>query len=251
MKWRNIEMAVLENIGKIFGMFDKIDDLVYEPVKLLCDAVRVPLKRIEGNGEVKKEERTAELEKQAKKFEVGLDLYRKEKEMKLSIEQRKLEEEINQMVLADDLQRREDMINLEVEYRQKMAKAAAELGGIMVNIHVDARKKVLELYTTKEKEYLELQDSYKVQMFDTVKSLREAFPDGSGEDIIKNEVIKQLQLISDRSVAFCEMLRDDMKKVFKVLDDTIVTVENLGQKYFESQSNNRPALTENIVNAIE
>ena len=121
----------------------------------------------------------------------------------------------------------------------------------MVNIHVDARKKVLELYTTKEKEYLELQDSYKVQMFDTVKSLREAFPDGSGEDIIKNEVIKQLQLISDRSVAFCEMLRDDMKKVFKVLDDTIVTVENLGQKYFESQSNNRPALTENIVNAIE
>jgi hypothetical protein len=28
-----------------FGMFDKVDDIIYEPIKMVCDALRQPLKQ--------------------------------------------------------------------------------------------------------------------------------------------------------------------------------------------------------------
>ncbi len=54
--------------GKIFGMFDKVDDIVYEPIKLVCDALRQPLKKVEAHNEKLKVEHDQELAMQLKQF---------------------------------------------------------------------------------------------------------------------------------------------------------------------------------------
>ena len=74
---------------KFFGMFDKVDDIVYEPMKLVCDTLRQPI--------------------------------RQRREMKLAQEKRGMEEEINQMICDNDLRRREEMVQLEEKYRKEMA----------------------------------------------------------------------------------------------------------------------------------
>lgn len=244
-------MVVAQVIGKIFGMFDKIDDIVYEPVKLVCDALRQPLKQIEANNEKVKAEHKQELEKQLKQFETDLELDKKRREMELSVEQRKMEEEINQMMLDNDLARREDMVQLEMKYRKEMAQAAAELAQIMANMQVETRGKIFALYKEKEKEYLDLQSKYKQEMFETVKSLKETFPDGTGDDIIKDEVRTQLKAIADRSAAFSQLVNEDMKKVFGIVDDGMKEITGLATKYFQPAQPNQPALTQNVVDAIE
>lgn len=32
---------------KFFGMFDKVDDIVYEPMKLVCDTLRQHIKQLD------------------------------------------------------------------------------------------------------------------------------------------------------------------------------------------------------------
>lgn len=247
--------AVTKVVGKIFGMFDKVDDIVYEPIKLMCDTLRQPLKQIEAHNEKKKAEHDQELLKQLKQFEVELELDKKQREMQLTIDERRMAEEINQMIrnndLQQDLQRSEDMVQLEIKYRKEMSEAAAQFAQIMANIQVETRNKILKLYTEKEKEYLDLQDKYKKQMFDTVKSLREAFPDGTGEDIIKDEIKTQLKNISERSSAFSKLMNEDMKNVFGIIDIGMHEITGLATKYFQPAEPNQPALTQNIVDAIE
>lgn len=236
---------------KIFGMFDKLDDIVYEPIKLVCDALRQPLKQIDAHNEKKKAEHSQELVKQLKQFEVDLELEKKQREMQLSVDERRMEEEIKQMILDNNLKRREDMVQLEMKYRKEMAEAAAQLAQIMANMQVETRSKIFSLYTEKEKEYLDLQDKYKKQMFDTVKSLGEIFPDGTGEDIIRAEVETQLKNISERSTAFTKLMNEDMKNVFGVIDSGMQEITGLATKYFQPAEASQPALTQNVVDAIE
>lgn len=44
-------MAALVNL---FKMFDKLDDIVYEPVKMVCDLCRQPIRNAEAANERKK-----------------------------------------------------------------------------------------------------------------------------------------------------------------------------------------------------
>lgn len=244
-------MEVFAGIGKIFGMFDKIDDIVYEPMKLICDVLRQPLKQIDVHNERKNAEHNQELLKQIKEFETNLEMDKKERESKLSIEERKAEEDINQMILDKDLQRRENMVQLEMKYRKEMAEAATQLAEIMANMQTETRSKILALYTEKEKEYLDLQDKYKKQMFDTVKSLREVFPDNSGEDIIKEEVKIQLKNISERSSEFSKLMNEDIRNVFGIIDNGMQEISGLATKYFQPAEPSQSALTQDVVDAIE
>lgn len=244
-------MEVFAGIGKIFGMFDKIDDIVYEPMKLICDVLRQPLKQIDVHNERKNAEHNQELLKQIKEFETNLEMDKKERESKLSIEERKAEEDINQMILDKDLQRRENMVQLEMKYRKEMAEAATQLAEIMANMQTETRSKILALYTEKEKEYLDLQDKYKKQMFDTVKSLREIFPDNSGEDIIKEEVKIQLKNISERSSEFSKLMNEDIRNVFGIIDNGMQEISGLATKYFQPAEPSQSALTQDVIDAIE
>ena len=80
-------MGATKAITKIFGMFDKIDDIVYEPVKLVCDVLRQPLKQIDAHNEKAKAENNQKLEKELKQFEADLEYQKEERSMKLSIEE--------------------------------------------------------------------------------------------------------------------------------------------------------------------
>lgn len=232
-------------------MFDRVDDIVYEPIKIMCDALRQPLKQIDAHNDRKKDEHNHKLMMELKEFEEKLEIDRKRKEMELTIEERKLQEEINQMILDKDLQRREEMVQLEMKYRTEMAEAATQLAHTIANMQIEVRNKILILYTEKEKEYLDLQEKYKKQMYDSTKNLKEIFPDGSGDDIIRDEVMTQLKNITERSTEFSKLMRKDMEKVFGIIDNGMQEITGLATKYFKPAEPNQPSLTQNVIDLIE
>lgn len=238
-------------VVKIFGMFDRLDDIIYEPLKLVCDVLRQPLKQIDAYNERKKQENQQVLKQQADEFEVNLELERKRREMQLNAEERKIQLEVERMAQESDLAQREEMVQLEMRYRKEMADAAVQLASVLANMQVETRGKILDLYRQKEVEYLDLQAKYKKDMLDTVKCLKETFPDGTGDDIIKNEVTSQLKIITERSQEFSKLMRQDMEKVFGIIDDGMKEVTGLATKYFQPAEQNQKALTQHVVEQIE
>ncbi len=244
-------MSVAKAVGKIFGMFDKVDDIVYEPVKLVCDAFRQPLKQIDLHNEKMKQEHSQQLEQQMKKFEADLELDKSRREMELTVDQKRMEEEINQMILDNDLHRREEMVQLEMKYRKEMAEAATRLAQIMVNMQADTRNKILSLYTEKTNEYLTIQQKFENNLYITVDRMKKMFPGEKGEDRIMDYTFKQLAEIAQRSSDFAKALNSDMTNVLGIIDSGMKEINGLAAKYFQPVEPNHPALTQNVVDTIE
>ncbi len=238
-------------VGKIWGMVDKVDDIIYEPIRLLCDALRQPLKQIDAHNEKVKEVQSQQLEKQMKQFEADLEFERQKREMELTTEQRRMEEEINQMISTNEISRREDLIQMESKYRQEMAEAAARFAQTMVNIQVDARGRIMTLYNEKRIEYLDIQTKYKKDMYDTVKNLKEILSDGTGAATINDYLVNQLKSLTDNSSDFVKSLNTDMEKVLGTIDNGMKDIQGIATKYFQTVQPNQAALTQNIINGIE
>lgn len=242
-------MAAGKLVGKIFGMFDKIDDIVYEPVKLVCDALRQPLKQIDIHNEKAKEAHTQELKKQMEQFELDLEQDKKRREMELSVDQKRMEEEINQMILDNDMHRREEMVQLEMKYRKEMAEAATKLAAIMANMQADTRSRILTLYTEKTNEYLGIQQKFEDNLYSTVDRMKKLFPGEKGDEKIMEYTFKQLDAIAERSSDFVKSLNADMTKVLGGIDITMSEMNSLAGKYFMPAEPNQKALTQNVVDA--
>lgn len=244
-------MAVVRAIGKIFGMFDRVDDIVYEPIKLVCDALRQPLKQIDSHNEIVKEEHAQNLEKQMRQFEADLEISKKRREMQVTIDQRRMEEEINQMILDNDLHRREEMVQLEIKYRKEMAEAATQLAQIMANMQADTRNKIISLYTEKTNEYLAIQQKFEDSLYTNVDRMKKLFPDEKGKDKIMEYTFKQLEEIAQRSADFAKSLNADMTNVLGIIDCGMKEINGLAAKYFHPAQPNQPAITQNVVDAME
>lgn len=243
--------GAIKAVTKIFGMFDKLDDIIYEPVKLVCDALRQPLKQLDVHNEKTKAEHKQKLEKELKQFESDLEYEKKVRDMNLTVEQRRLIAEINQMISDNDLARREKMIQLEKKYREEMALAAAELGQIILNITAENRDKIFKLYSEHKTKYIEVQNAYTDSVYANVAKMKEIFPGQVGEAKIMEFMLTYIGKITDESCEFAKQLNDDMKKVISVVDSTTTTTSNLAAKYLQPAAPNQPALTENIVETIE
>lgn len=244
-------MAVVRAIGKIFGMFDRVDDIVYEPIKLVCDALRQPLKQIDSHNEKVKEEHAQNLEKQMQQFEADLEINKKRREMQVTVDQRRMEEEINQMILDNDLHRREEMVQLEIKYRKEMAEAATQLAQIMANMQADTRNKIISLYTEKTNEYLAIQQKFEDSLYTNVDRMKKLFPDEKGKDKIMEYTFKQLEEIAQRSADFAKSLNADMTNVLGIIDCGMKEINGLAAKYFHPAQPNQPAITQNVVDAME
>lgn len=238
-------------LGKIFGMFDKIDDIVYEPVKLFCDALRQPLNQLNLSNDKKIAEHSQQLKMELEQFEIDLELERKEREMRLTMEEQKIQEEINDMICKNDIANREQMIQLEMQYRQEMSTAAVKLANVIVTMETDARGKLMSLYAEKIKEYKNLQEEHLKDVQEAYKNLRELFPNSSDDTLIMQEILTQMRTIHEDKREFEKNLINDMNKVLGIIDDSVKEVTGLAAKYFQPAQPNQKALTQNVVDAIE
>lgn len=244
-------MASVEKVENILKMFDKVDDIIYEPVKLMCDAMRQPLKQIDLNNEKTMAKHQQDLEMQIKEFETNLELSKKKREMEMDIDRRRLEEEIVQMISENDLKRREEMVQMEMRYRKEMAEAAARLEQIMANMQVETRKKIFDLYTEKIKNYLDSQHKYQDKLDERVEKMKKLFPGEKGLERIFDYYMTEVEIINHRSTSFTNSMEEDMTKVLGIIDDGMKEMTGLATKYFKPADPNQEALIQNITDEIE
>lgn len=233
------------------GMLDKIDDIIYEPIHLMCDALRQPLKQCDDNRDKKNKEHELELQKDMERFQMEMELERKDKEQKLSAEEQRMQIEIDKMLKDSDLQYKEKLAQIEKNFRIEMSESAGKLAKFMASTQAEVRKQVEDLYIEKTKEYLAIQNEHKKQLYEDVKAIKDIFPGGEGDDIIKDEIKTQMNDIVQQTREFQQMLNRDTENLLKMIDEQMREITGIATKYFQPVAPNQPALTQTIINQIE
>lgn len=221
--------------------------IVDEPIKLLCDSLRKKL-----DSHIKETEAKNELErdKDLRGFIADLEMKQSRFNVDLSAEERKLNAEIDNLIYDKELERRKQLIELEVCYRTKMTEAAQKLAQIMVDMEVNNRNKLLSLYMEKEKEYRLVQENYKRDMFKSIAEIKKLLPEELCNEVILDEIKIQLQLMRERANNFNSLIMNDLQNVFGIVDQSIIEITGISKKYLEPPSSGR-ALTEKVIDTIE
>lgn len=194
---------------QILGMFDKVDDIVYEPVKLLADWAKEPLKRFEH----KRDERTLERQQQLAQAD-------REHIAEMEISLRKRHVEIDQMIAEYNDIHAEKMVKALKNYQSTLATASVEIVnniGLLSDEFRDRASKRVEETRKKLLEEIEMINEKSNKQLEKAK-----------EDFGEDSVIfkKKLDVIISQEIKLVEIaegfildFREDLKKQIALLDE--------------------------------
>lgn len=204
-------MAV--QIAKFFGMFDKLDDLVYEPVHLVCDALRQPLKNKEAANRRQDKELEARLVRETEAFVVEMGLKKKQGEAEIELNTRQRQAEIESMIADMELARNARIVEAVKKYQEDLGKVSAVLLASIGSMQLELRDKAQALCLKKTREYKALQDEAMGQMVSRMEEIEQKFAEGRARTMMQDRVMEQNASIVNRADEFISMLAKDMEQL--------------------------------------
>lgn len=211
------------NLVSILGMFDKLDDIVYMPLKVASDWCAEPLKARQHRRDME----TKKQEEQSKTQEKDHELILKIKEqteiprINAEIEQWKKDKEFQRMKAVS-----EAIMRFQMELNQLNVDAIGSIG----NMQLDLREKAQNMIYDKTIKYKELQDCAMQEAMDDLKKIEEKFPNNPmAQDMMLKAIDKRLANIIDTAHKFLLELNNDIKQ----LNSNIDSLSQSGQIFIE------------------
>ncbi len=215
-----------------FDMFDKLDDIIYEPVKLITDWAREPLKSREHKRNIEKENAKIQIESEIKirELEVETDL-----EIKKSTEIHRILSEIDELQKDKDFQRMKLVSESIMKYQQELTKLNVDAINAIGNMQLELREKAQNLVYSKTIKYKELQDLAISEASNDLEDIMKKFPNNERmQDIMIKAVDKRLANVIDTAQNFLLELNEDIK----LLNKSINLLAESGQKFIEKHLDN-------------
>ena len=194
---------------QVLGLFDKVDDIVYEPVKAISEWAKEPLKRFQHNREMKDQKLQQQLAQEDREHIADLE-----------ISLRKRHVEIDQMIAEYNDIHAEKMVEALKNYQLTLANASAEIVENIGRMSNELRAMASERVEETRKKLLEEIEMINEKSNKQLKKAKEDF--GEDSDIFKKKldvIISQEINLVEIAEGFISDLRDDLKKEIALLDD--------------------------------
>lgn len=209
-------------ILKFLEMFDKVDDIVYEPVKAICDGFRQPLKQIDAATERKKMELNHKLEMEMKQLGVDLELERERKKA-----------ELLQWEKDADFARQKETLDAIEEYQRNMGTTAVEIGNAIGQMSIDLQSKAQDMIVEKTRLFRAEQIEALHAATQGIKEIKEMYPD----DELVNEIIRpyteMMTNVVKETNAFISDIKDSMKQLSQNINIITATVLKNTDEYIK------------------
>ncbi|WP_022769176.1 hypothetical protein [Butyrivibrio sp. NC2007] len=210
-------------IIKFLGMFDKVDDIVYEPIKVICDGFRQPLKQIDAATERKKMELNHKLEVEMQ--QLGVDL--EQKRMKDSVELQQWEKDA-------EFERQKAVLDAIENYQKNMGSAAVEIGNAVGSMSIELQAKAQEMIVEKSRLFRQVQLETLHDAQQGINDIQQMYPEDSE---LKNTMIKpytdMMANVVNETNAFVLDMKESMKKLTDNINDITSTVLKNTDKYIQ------------------
>jgi hypothetical protein len=220
--------------AKILGMFDKIDDIIYAPIKLATDWASEPLRRSEHQREIEKLNVDAENERKAKENNLNLELKKQAIESDLQIKKEteivRIIAEIEEYKKDSEFQRMEAVSEAMMRLQRELTQLNVNAINMIGNIQLDLRKKAYDLIDERTVKYNELQNSAMQEAMQDLIRIEKEFGDNElSKKILINAVDRRLANIIDTAHNFLLELSYDIK----LLNQNIDLLTSSGQQFIE------------------
>lgn len=199
-------------VSNFLKMFDKLDDIVYEPIEVLGDWAREPLERMEEERERTRREREHERNEKTKDRDVEREIRRQTGITEAIVE-------LEEMKKDAELQRRKEIAQAVQEYQETLMRinkdAVRDLGEMQINLKEKAEKMIEE----RVKEYNEMQDQSIEKAQKQLVQVKEEFSDDERmREVMVDGIEKKMKNIINTADRFVQRLDESIRELSDNLD---------------------------------
>lgn len=219
-------------------MLDKIDDIIYEPIKLATDWAREPLNTRAHKREMESVRNTALAEAEARNLEKDHDakLHRENSileadlEVKRKTEVQRILTEIEELKKDKEFDRMKAVSDAIMQYQEHLTRLNVNAISAIGSMQLDLREKAQNLVYEKTVKYKELQDGAHEQAVEEIMRIEEKFANNeTAKGILFRSVDIRLANIITTAQNFLIELNNDIA----VLNKSINLLTERGQGFIE------------------
>lgn len=206
--------------GVIMGfldMFDKLDDIVYEPIKMICNWAQEPIRRFQTKRDAEAAQQAADIEAAKRSQEVELEVAKQERLARLQADQRRWNSEVDHLIAEQEIERNTRIFDTMTEYRRLMMSDIKDIAYAISLMEIDLVKQVYDLIEVKmanlekmraaavenrKKELLEIKDLFDQGVID----------EETKKDMTKDSITFTLDF-SKECTAFIHQLKTDTERI--------------------------------------
>lgn len=201
------------------NMFDKLDDIVYEPVNLICDALRRPLDMLDKHNQKKMMEFEQQLQQSAEEFGLKIEIERDNSKVDTEARRKRLAAELAEWQKQEELNRQIETAETIKRLTIEMGKAAAEIPASIGRMSIENRERAYKMVKDRTKDYWSMQSEIRRQIMDFQNEINEMY---DKDDPMRNEMLKtsnaQIAEMVKAAGSFSALINDDLKQLQANID---------------------------------
>lgn len=215
-------------------MFDKLDDIIYEPIKLVTDWAREPLKGRE-------HKRTLEKEEARVRTAAEVRIYEEKERARIAVmrqtEVKRILDELDEIRKDKEFERMKGVSEAIIKYQERLSRLSTESIEAIGNIQLELWHKAQSLVEEKVQQYKRIQDEAKEQAIKELKLIESEFPNNEqAKEILYKSVDASLVNIISTASDFIDELKRDIvlwnKNIHMLADKNQEFIKNLLEKFY-------------------
>lgn len=207
-------------INSILNPFDKIDDIVYEPVRAISRWIEEPLKSFDHKRKMAEQRQTADIEMEKMQLEAEIREHDRRSTAELQCEMKKRDAEIQQMIDDHKAANLDRLVESIKRYQIELGTASQEIIKNIGLMNIELRERANTMVLEKTKQYVAIQDEAKSK---SNEELRQAKADFGDDPVIYGDLVKQIleerRIMINNASQFIIALSDDLKRLNETTDD--------------------------------
>ena len=234
----------------ISDIFEKLDDIIYEPIHVLVSYVGEPLKWLENQRKVIEEtaviKKETDLRIKEKKIEqlieqkkLEAELNAKRENAKLENDIRKWDEEVNNLIADSEMERRDKLVESIKRYQLDLATASKDIAESIGKMSLELREKADDMVSKKTKEYMAIQENIEKRSWEEFSKAEEIFANNEKmREMIQMRILDERTSMIELTGSFIKELADDMKRLNENADKILAMSMETTQKYLDPIAKN-------------
>ena len=215
-------------------MFDKLDDIVYEPVKAICEWAGEPLKRFDHKRATEAKAQEAEIELSNKQQDAELEMWKKQQAVIINATEKELDANIADFIAMKEIERNKKIIEAIKEYRHSMLEDAKEITDSLSRMDIALVAEAHSLCIQKAEEYKALLAKAMKECDDQLEEIGVRFANNERIRIKREEMtLESAAVIIDSARIFMSELNEDIKRIKDNNFERVQKATNLADSVLE------------------
>lgn len=190
-------------ISKFLGMFDKLDDIIYEPIKTISDWSKEPLKKFEAGRQQK-----------AADAATMREIIKKQMLDELNNVKSRMDADLEVLKANQIIDRNKKILDTITEYRRAMIEDAKDIANSLSHMEINLLEDANNLVIEKTNEYKKIQQEAQDDCDRRLMEIQEKYADNERVRIRReDQVMNQCDDMVKQAQNFISQLKDDIKRI--------------------------------------